>query len=176
MESANASEILLGRADIRVDNNYSLNIASTTAVLDNSYSIGSCENSSIKEDKQFKDKRIVDVLQSVDKIITLNKVIITISTLKANSNNFGLLFGTDGSGGDQFVGGTNKNYFRVELVFTYPDKVSQMKVIVPKAIVADPNSLNLITLDNPSQIEFSFESLYPNSSSWGNNSARIIFP
>jgi len=51
-----------------------------------------------------------------------------------------------------------------------------MVVVIPKAVLFDPESMNLVALDNPTQVEFSFESMYPNDSAWGKSSARVLFP
>jgi len=176
MSSIQTNELLLGRADVRIDSDYSSNISDTTQVLSSSKSIGMCQNCTLREDKNYKDKRVVNILQPVGKIVTLNRVVVTVSSFKADSANLGLLFGSDGAGGDLFIGNNSVNYFRVELVFTYPDQASQMVVVIPKAVLFDPESMNLVALDNPTQVEFSFESMYPNDSAWGKSSARVLFP
>lgn len=176
MATIDTSQILLGRADVRVDKDYSSYISATTQMLGSASSIGSCQNCTFRENKSYKDKRVVNVLQPVGKIVTLNKVVVTVSTFKADTHNLGLLFGGDGTDSDFYIGNASVNEFRVELVFTYPDRVSQMVAIIPKAVLFDPESTNLVAMDNPTEVEFSFESLYPNNSAWGKNAARVIFP
>lgn len=173
--SIELSELILGKAEVRMSTNYATNLGIDTQILTSSDSIGECENCVVQEKRRYKEKRKVDILQVVDKIIVMSQVIIDISTIKMNSKNFNIVFGGDGSSGDFFIGGTQNNYYRTELIFTYPDGVSQMIYIVPKCLIVDPSKINLIATTDPSRGEFSIESLYPNNNLWGESSGKIIF-
>jgi len=175
MPSIQLSELILGRADVRMDSNYSSHLQYDSPQLNSTHSIGQCENCTVQEKRQYRDKKHVGVLQTVDKLIVQSQVVFGISTLKGNTPNLHILFGGSGADTDFFIGTSTKTYFRTEIVFTYPDNSSTMTWIIPKAIVTDPSKLNLIALKDPSQVEFSLESLYPNHSNWSNSSAKIVF-
>lgn len=173
--SLQLSELIMGRADIRMDNVYTNHLSFDTAQLSSSYSIGQCENCTVQEKRTYKDKRHVGVMQTVDKLVVNSQVIFNISTLKGSTPNLHMLHGGSGVDADFFVGTNNKTYFRVEIVFLYPDRSSTMTWVIPKAIITDPSKINLVSMKDPSQIEFSLETLYPNHSTWGNSSAKVLF-
>ncbi len=172
--SIQIDELVLGRGEVRMSSSYDTYLSVVIPQLDSTNSIGQCENCEVTLNTSYQDKRQLDVSQTVDKILIKSAIVVNLSTMKINSSNFNRMFGGDGSSGDFFVG-NNKTYFRTEIVFTYPDGSSTMTWIIPKTIIRNPNSFNLISLSEPSQSGFSVESLYPNHENWGDSSAKVVF-
>jgi len=139
----NADTVALGLAQIRVGAS-STNIGTVTKVLTSTNSIGAMANTKFLSEREFWTLESGFPMLE-DKTLPLReKAALECAFKEINPFNVGLAMGEDvvDSGASETISGeillgtvSDPEYMRMEAVYTYPDKTSEMAIIFPRAQV-----------------------------------------
>jgi len=177
-----SSNILLGRAEIRIDRSVD-HIGTTTPALTSDHSLGQAQDCSMQNIREFEVIRKLNSPMPIDRYLTDFGVGLTATILNANIEIFALLFGYNPNTISDEIKFSPKNFtktnmikWRVEAEFVYPDKKNKMTVIIPKASLINPSSPSLINLDSPENVGFEFDGEEVDNTTWiGAELGKIVF-
>jgi len=173
MTRPDSSNILLGRADIRVAPSDSY-IKDINNVLDSTHSLGQTQDCVLNNTREFELVRNFDSPAPVGRYLTDFGIGLVATILNANLDVLAYLFGSDPDSVknneirfslDKFSPGEIKKW-RVEAEFVYPNKEDKMTVILPKTSIINPNSPSLVNMDSPENISFEFDQEEVENSVW----------
>ena len=180
MASPNSSNIMLGRADIKVANSGSF-IDVTGEALDSSHSLGQTKDCTLNNVREFEIIRNFDSPVPIGRYLVDFGVSLAASILNADVDILNYLFGNDPSDLDDEIrfsvdklSSDNILKWRVEAEFVYPNKEDRMLIILPKTTLINPSSLSLVNMDSPDNISFEFDQ--EEVSTWKNTEfGKILF-
>ena len=182
MTKPDTSNILLGRADIRVAN-YLSHIDNISPVLGSADSLGQTQDCALNNIREFEVIRNFDSPAPIGRYLTDFGVGLAATILNANTDILAYLFGSDPDNVTNEIRLSPSKFspdlikkWRVEAEFVYPNKEDKMVLILPKTSLINPNSLSLVNMDSPENISFEFDQEEVENSSWrGMEFGKIIF-
>lgn len=167
------SVVALGRGEIRVAE-YSSYKTDISPVLNDQNCIGIAEECVLRTKVNFEEKRAVNTLSALRRMMTRNDLFVDFTVTEASRKNLNLLFSGDFTDNDFYLGGEDFSIsYRIEIVFVYPDKVTTLKLVMPKCKITETSDFNLVNLSEPSKPAFTFQSLPLGNSTWGERLGRI---
>lgn len=163
------NEILLGRGTLRAAE-FSAYIDDTAFVLPETTEVGSLEKCLIGTSLVYK-KNINN-----QPILFNNELSLDATIMDASKSNLIIFFGGDGyENGVTMDVSSFSTYFRLEAFFTYPDGITKLGILIPKAYIASTKGINLVSLTEPSKPEIIFKSIPVFNDTWGTKTGEIFF-
>lgn len=130
-------KVALGLADLFLASS-DTHIASTTPVLTSTDYFGAKAEVSFIPSKEYirRSGVVGNVIVALDHLLTRAGFAIEISFIEIKSKSLSYALGGDGTNPDFFTNLlTNPVFLRAELIFTYPNKINKLQIILPRVQV-----------------------------------------
>lgn len=164
------SNVVFGLAKLHILD-YTLNIANVNPVNTDSSYVGSITGVGVEALKTFKThfEAVGNVLMPAGNVLTSFEFSINDCTLiEINQKNLSLALGGDGVANPMAI--TDPKIWRAELVFTYPNKVNKMTIILPKCqLISSSLSLKFGDAEEPLSVPLEVKALYTSNANWTSN-------
>jgi len=174
---AEASTIALGRGKFRIGDSDSYQ-DTIDAVFGVSNEIGISQECTLSNELEFKTKRSVESISDIKKFLTRNDLFLDVTIVEASKSNMNLLFSGNNQEENSFYIGSDvvfNKYYRIEVMFLYPDKVSTLTLIMPRCRIISTSDFDLVNVSEPSKPAFTFQSIPVRNSTWFEKLGRVVF-
>jgi hypothetical protein len=125
----------------------------------------------------FQDSMEINSLHAIEKLCTEYSLEIKLSFLQADQRLINILLGKDSSSSSFYIIPNTDftSYFRLELVFTYPNNINSMQILFPKTQIISTNGLDLYNNKEPHSTAITFQSFPVRNATWDENLGRVTF-